>query len=132
VIRGDFGPIIIGDETAVEDNVVIHTASRTTIGNRVIIGHMAMIHDATIEDEVLIGMKAMICEGTIIRKGAFIAEQSLVLKNQIVPSGTSYAGSPAKYIKTASNNHHEIFNLGVQAYIDLTRLYHRTFKRVAL
>ena len=63
VIRGDFGPIIIGNEALIEDNVVIHTATRTEIGNRVIVDHLAMIHDAIIEDSSLVGMKAMICEG---------------------------------------------------------------------
>ena len=128
VIRGDFGPIIIGDETAVEDNVVIHTGARTTIGNRVIIGHMAMIHDAAIEDEVLIGMQAMICEGAIIRQGAFIAEQTLVLKNQKIPANKIYAGSPAEYKKDVSGKHREMFDVGVRAYINLNQRYHQTFK----
>jgi len=128
VIRGDFGAITIGDETVVEDNSVIHTASRTIIGNRVIIGHMAMIHDATIDDEVLIGMQAMICEGAIIRRGAFIAEQTLVLKNQKIPPNKIYAGSPAECKKDVSEQHRDMFDLGVQAYIELTQHYHETFK----
>lgn len=130
VIRGDFGPIIIGDQTAVEDNVVIHTASRTFIGNRVIIGHMAMIHDAIIEDEVLIGMKAMLCEGAIIRKGAIIAEQTLALKNQEIPSNKIYTGFPAKYKKDASEQHREMLNFGIQAYLDLNRCYHQTLRKL--
>jgi len=130
VIRGDFGPIIIGDETAVEDNVVIHTASRTSIGSRVIIGHMAMIHDAIIEDEVLIGMKTMICEGSFIGKGSFIAEQTLVLKNQRIPSGTIYAGSPAALKKNVSEQHRKMFKLGIEAYLDLNHRYHQTLKKI--
>ena len=47
VLRADFGSIRIGNESLVEENVVIHTAKQTILGNRVIIGHMAMIHDAT-------------------------------------------------------------------------------------
>ena len=59
IIRGDFGKIRIGNESLVEECVVIHTTELTEIGNKVIIGHMAMIHDATIHDGAVIGMKAM-------------------------------------------------------------------------
>jgi carbonic anhydrase/acetyltransferase-like protein (isoleucine patch superfamily) len=130
VIRGDFGPIIIGNETLIEDNVVIHTASRTQIGNRVIVGHMAMIHDAQIEDGALIGMKAMISEGTLIGAGAVIAQRSLLKKNQKVPPRNLYAGAPAAFKKEVSDEYLEILAAGIRAYMDLRQLYHHTFKPV--
>lgn len=80
IIRGDFGKIKIGNASLVEECVVIHTAELTEIGNKVIIEHMAMIHDATIHDETLIGMKSMICEYATIGERAIIEEQSLVRK----------------------------------------------------
>jgi carbonic anhydrase/acetyltransferase-like protein (isoleucine patch superfamily) len=85
VIRGDFGKIKIGNESLVEEGVVIHTADRTDIGNKVVIGHLAMIHDATIHDRALIGMKAMICEFATIGESSIIAEQSLVRKQTTIP-----------------------------------------------
>ncbi|ABW67403.1 gamma carbonic anhydrase family protein [Desulfosudis oleivorans] len=130
VIRGDFGPIIIGNESLVEDNAVIHTATRTEIGNRVIIGHMAMIHDAIIRDGSLIGMKSMICEGAEIGEGAIVAEQSLVKKGQKIASGKIYAGNPAEFKKEATDHHRKMLDMGIQAYIELTRLYHSTLKPV--
>jgi len=130
VIRGDFGPIIIGNETLIEDNVVIHTASRTVIGNRVIVGHMAMIHDAQIEDGALIGMKAMISEGAVIGAGAIIAQQSRLKKNQKVPPRNLYAGSPAVFKKEVSDEYLEILDAGIRAYMDLRKLYHHTLKPV--
>lgn len=130
VIRGDFGPIIIGDETAVEDNVVIHTASRTKIGNRVIVGHLAMIHDAIIKDKSLVGMKAMICEGAVIGENSIVAEQTMVFKNQQIPPGKIFAGSPAVFKGKTTKQHLEMLEFGVQAYVDLARLYHQTLKRV--
>ena len=132
VIRGDFGPIVIGDESLIEDNVVIHAATRTKIGSRVIVGHMAMIHDATIEDGALIGMKAMICEKSVIGQGAIVAEQTLVRKNQRILPGKIYAGTPAKIKREVSKHHREILNLGIQAYIDLAQLYRQTLKIVDL
>ncbi|RPJ78947.1 MAG: gamma carbonic anhydrase family protein [Deltaproteobacteria bacterium] len=128
VIRGDFGSIRIGNQSLVEENVVIHTAVRTAIGSRVIIGHMAMIHDAVIHDRVLIGMKSMICEGSVIEEGAMLAEQSLVRKNQKIPSEKIFAGSPAVFMKEVTDRHREMMAFGIQAYLDLIEKYHRSFR----
>lgn len=130
VIRGDFGPIIIGNESLIEENVVIHAATRTGIGNRVIVGHMAMIHDAMIKDGALVGMKSMICEGAEIGESAIIAEQSLVMKNQQIPSCEIYAGSPAKFKKQVTARHLEMHGFGIQAYMELIQRYHQTFKKI--
>lgn len=130
VIRGDFGIISIGDGTLVEENVVIHVASRAEIGNKVIIGHMAMIHDATIKDHSLIGMKSMVCDGAIINEWTILAEQSLVRKNQIIPSGKIYAGSPAREVGNLAERHKNALISGQQAYMDLITQYHRSFKRI--
>jgi carbonic anhydrase/acetyltransferase-like protein (isoleucine patch superfamily) len=130
VIRGDFGPIIIGNESLIEDNVVIHTATRTEIGNRVIIGHMAMIHDAVIKDGVLVGMKSIICEGAVIGERSIIAEQTLVLKNQQILPNKIYVGSPAAIKGDVTKHHHDILAFGVEAYMNLARLYHKSFKRM--
>ena len=129
VIRGDFGPISIGDETLVEDNVVIHTAARTEIGSRVIIGHLAMIHDAIIQDGVLVGMQSMISEGVVIGKGTIVAEQSLVPKKASLRSGKVYAGSPAEVKKEVTQNLKEILDVGIEAYIDLIKTYRSTLKK---
>jgi carbonic anhydrase/acetyltransferase-like protein (isoleucine patch superfamily) len=130
VIRGDFGPIVIGDETLIEENVVVHTATKTEIGSRVIVGHMAMIHDAVVHNGALVGMKAMLCEGSVIGKGAILAEQSLVLKNQRIPEGKIYAGSPAAYVKDVSDRHREMLDVGINAYMELIKRYHQTFKPI--
>ena len=130
VIRGDFGAISIGNGTLVEENVVIHVASRAQIGNKVIIGHSAMIHDAIIKDHSLIGMKSMICDGAIVDEWVILAEQSLVRKNQALSSGKIYAGSPAQEIGNLTERHKNGLNSGLEAYMDLIIQYHDTFKRI--
>lgn len=130
IIRGDFGAIRIGNETMVEECVVIHTWNKMQISNRVIIGHMAMIHDAIIEDDVLIGMKAMICEYSSIGKGSIVAEQSLVKKNTSVAPGKIIAGSPAKVIGDVSKRHKERIASGHKAYIELINSYIQSFKQI--
>ncbi len=130
VIRADFGKIKIGDQSLVEEGVVIHTAERTDIGNQVIIGHLAMIHDAAIHDNTLIGMKAMICEFASIGEGAIIAEQSLVRKQTTIPPGKIAAGSPARIVADVGQHHRERLANGRKAYLQLIRSYHHSFKPI--
>ncbi len=130
VIRGDFGPIVIGSETLIEDNVVIHTALGTDVGSRVIVGHMAMIHDARIEDGALIGMQALVSEGAAIGSGAIIAQHSMVKKNQKVPPRCLYAGAPAVFKKEVSDDYAQIHHAGIEAYMQLRQQYLDTFRAV--
>ena len=130
VIRGDFGKIKIGNESLVEEGVVIHTAEQTEIGNQVIIGHLAMIHDAKIHDNTLIGMKAMICEFATIGESSIIAEQSLVRKQTTIPPGKIVAGSPAKIVGDVGQHHRDRLATGLKAYLQLIRSYHHSFKQI--
>lgn len=130
IIRGDFGKIKIGNESLVEESVVIHTAELTEIGDKVIIGHLAMIHDATIHDEALIGMKSMICEYATIGEKAIIAEQSLVMKNTHIPPGKIVAGSPAKVVGSVDKRHRERLAHGHNAYLELIDAYHHRFRQI--
>lgn len=102
VLRGDVGKITIGDETNVQDGVVIHSTtnkSTVTIGNRVTIGHRAIIHGCMIHDEALIGMGAIVLDNALVETGAIVAAGAVVLENAIVKSGTIWAGIPAKEVK---------------------------------
>jgi carbonic anhydrase/acetyltransferase-like protein (isoleucine patch superfamily) len=129
IIRGDFGKIIIGNQSLVEECVVIHTAEQTKIGNKVIIGHMAMIHDASIQDGALIGMKSVICEFATIGEMSILAEQSLVRKKKSIPPGKIVAGSPARVVGDVGKHHREKFARGHNAYLKLIRSYHHSFKQ---
>ena len=128
IIRGDFGKIKIGNESLVEECVVIHTAELTEIGNKVIIGHMAMIHDAKIHDEALIGMKSMICELVTIGEMSIVAEQSLVRKQTRIPAGKIIAGSPARVVGNVGKKHRERLVRGHNAYLNLISAYHNSFR----
>lgn len=131
VIRADFGPIRIGNESAIEEAVIIHEAERVNIGNRVIVGHMAMLHDVTLEDHVLIGMQSMLCAFSTIKEWAIVAEQSLVLKNSVIPSGKIYGGSPAREVGVVTEKHREKLSWGQDIYADLPRQYGQTFKPIS-
>ncbi len=131
IIRGDFGDIEIGDESAIEEAVVIHEGEKVVIGNRVIVGHMAMLHDVTIRDFSLIGMQSMICSGAVIEPWSIVGEQSMVKKNQRIPTGKIYGGAPAKEIGILSERHKAGLISGQNAYIDMTRRYLTRFKQVS-
>ena len=125
-----FGKIKVGSESLVEEGVVIHTAEGTEIGNQVIIGHLAMVHDATIYDRALIEMKVMICEFATIGEGPIITEQSLVQKQTAIPPGKIAAGSPARVVGDVGQHHRKRLSNGLNAYLQLIRSYHHSFKQI--
>lgn len=107
VVRGDVHYIRIGNKVNIQDGAIIHCTyqkSPTTIGDFVSIGHRAIVHGCTIEDNVLIGMGAIVMDNVVVKKNAIIAAGSVVLENTIVESGTIYAGVPAKKVKDLDEN----------------------------
>lgn len=102
VVRGDVNFIKMGDQVNVQDGAIIHGTYKTagtTIGNNVSIGHRALVHGCTIEDNVLVGMGAIIMDKCIIGKNSIIAAGAVVLENTVVEPGSIYAGVPAKKVK---------------------------------
>ncbi len=105
VIRGDVHYIKMGNKVNVQDGAVIHATyqkSPTTIGNNVSIGHNAIVHGCTINDNVLIGMGSIIMDDCVVESNSIIAAGAVVTKNTIVESGSIYAGVPAKKVKDIS------------------------------
>lgn len=105
VLRGDVNSIRIGNRVNIQDGAVVHTLyqrSTTTIGDNVSVGHNAVIHGATIEDNCLIGMNATVLDHAVIGKGSIVAAGALVLTGTVVEPGSIYAGVPAKKVKSVS------------------------------
>ena len=98
VIRGDDAPVVIGEESNIQENCTIHVNHNRPvyIGNNVTIGHNAVIHGCTIGDRTLIGMGAVILDGVKIGKDCIIGAGSLVTKNTVIPDGSLVMGSPAR------------------------------------
>lgn len=102
VVRGDVNTILMGNKVNVQDGAIIHCTYQkfaTTIGNNVSIGHRAIVHGCTVEDNVLIGMGAIVMDGCVIGANSIIAAGSVVTQGTKVESGSIYAGIPAKKIK---------------------------------
>ena len=105
VIRGDVHYIKLGDKVNVQDGAVIHATYKTAptnIGNNVSIGHNAIVHGCTIQDNVLIGMGSVVMDNCVVESNSIIAAGSVLTKNTRVESGSIYAGIPAKKIKDIS------------------------------
>ena len=102
VVRGDVTHIHIGNNVNIQDGVTIHGTYKKAaveIGNNVSIAHNAVVHGCTIKDNVLIGMGAIIMDHAVIESNSIIAAGALDSKGTVVPSGSVYAGVPAKKIK---------------------------------
>ncbi len=105
VVRGDVNSIKMGNKVNVQDGACIHCTYQkhaTVIGNNVSIGHHAIVHGCTIEDDVLIGMGAIVMDGCVIESNSIIAAGAVVLEGTRVPAGSIFAGVPAKRVKAVS------------------------------
>lgn len=104
VVRGDSERIQIGDRTNVQDQAVIHAdpGFPAKIGNSVTIGHAAIIHGATIEDETLIGIRAVILNGAVVGKGSIVGAGAVVTEGTIIPPGKLAVGVPARVIRSTT------------------------------
>lgn len=122
VLRGDSDTITIGAESNVQDNVSIHIDKDhpVVVGERVSIGHNAVVHGCTIGDESLVGMGSVILSGAVIGKGCLIAGGAVVLEGMVVPDGSLVAGVPAKVRRELSEEELEKIRNNAAIYLDHT------------
>ena len=135
VLRGDTNSIRIGAETNLQDGTVIHVnhspegmerglhGYATTIGARITVGHMALLHACTLADESFVGMRASVIDGAYVEGGAMVAAGALVTPNKRVKRGELWAGSPAKLMRPLSEAEIADFAGSVQHYCELAESY---------
>lgn len=105
VIRGDVHYVRLGHRVNVQDNATLHCTYQKAplnIGNKVSIGHNAIVHGCTIHDNVLIGMGAIVMDGCVVESNSIVAAGAVVLQGTHIESGSIYAGVPAKKVKDIS------------------------------
>jgi len=122
-IRGDYGSIRIGNDTAVEENVVIHARpnEKTIIGNSVTIWHAAIIHNATIHDWAIIGMGAIVSDYAEIGEWAVVAEGAVVKNKTKIPDKAIAVGIPAKVVAEITLEYKKQWTDFKQIYVDLAQ-----------
>lgn len=126
VVRGDVNIVRIGARSNVQDGTVIHVAKEgqgTFIGADVTIGHMALLHACTLEDEAFVGMRATIMDGALVEKGGMVAAGALITPGRRVRSGELWAGTPAKKIRALTPEDELAIRKLAPRYVDLARDY---------
>ncbi|MGP5397376.1 gamma carbonic anhydrase family protein [Arthrobacter rhombi] len=120
-VRGDSAPIRIGDDTNLQDNVVVHadTGFPTTVGTGVSVGHSAVIHGCTIDNGCLVGMSATVMNGAHIGEQSLVAAGALVLEGTVVPPRSLVAGVPAKVRRELSNEEVDSLRTNAEHYLVL-------------
>ena len=102
VIRADNTPIVIGDRTNIQEGAMLHSdpGSPLTVGAGVTVGHHAILHGCTIEDDVLIGMGAIVLNRAVIGAGSLVGAGALVTEDKVFPPGSLIVGSPARAVRS--------------------------------
>jgi carbonic anhydrase/acetyltransferase-like protein (isoleucine patch superfamily) len=120
VLRGDDGPVLIGEDTSIQDGTLIHCTeglSKTVVGSRSTIGHKVVLHGCTIEDECLVGMGAIILDNARVETGSIIAAGTLIPPNKVVPAGMLVMGSPFKVIRPVNEQDRKLIDNGWREYV---------------
>lgn len=123
VIRGDVEPINIGKHSNIQDLCMVHTSHGfpVSIGSGVTIGHRAICHGCTIEDNVLIGMGSIILDGAVIESDVIIGAGSLVPPSKRIPSKSLVMGSPAKVVRALTEEEIESIKQSARGYVELSQ-----------
>ena len=120
VLRGDINRIVVGHHTNIQDNSVLHLADELPclVGNWVTVGHGAIVHACTVEDEVLIGMGAVILDGAVVGGHSLVGAKSLVTQGMKIPPGSLVLGAPAKIVRTLTMEERAGLKWWAQKYVD--------------
>jgi carbonic anhydrase/acetyltransferase-like protein (isoleucine patch superfamily) len=124
-LRGDIEPIRVGAQTNIQEGAIIHTDQGfpATIGDRVTVGHAAVVHGCTIEDDSMIGIGAIVLTAAKVGRGAVVAAGALVPEGMQVPPDTLVMGTPAKPRRTVTSDEKERFRKGVANYAERAGIF---------
>lgn len=130
-LRAEEEPIAIGDDSNVQDSCSLHVdaGSPLTIGARVSIGHNAVVHGCTVEDDVLIGMHATVMNGAVIGSGSLIAAGALVTEGAVIPANSLVAGVPGKVRRETTDDERRAIARNASVYSERIAQYVEAFGR---
>jgi phenylacetic acid degradation protein len=125
ILRGDYGTVIVGEGTAIEEGVIVHArpSDETIFEDHVTVGHGAMIHNARIRKYSVIGMRAVVSDYAEVGEWAIVGEMSLVKNGQQIPAGAMAVGAPARVVGEVNEKHKAIWSYAKEIYRDLARRY---------
>lgn len=130
VVRADMDRIVLGAGSNLQDNVVLHTdyGFPTFIGTGVSVGHGAVVHGCTVEDDCLIGMHATVLNGARVGAGSLVAAGTVVLEGTVIPPRSLVAGVPGKVRRRLTDAEYDRVVANAQIYLDLAAHHRQTIE----
>jgi phenylacetic acid degradation protein len=131
-IRGDYGSIVIGDRTSVEENCVLHARPNDIcrVGNMVTVGHGSILHNCTVKDYAVIGMGAIVSDYAVVGVWSVVGEGCVVKNNQVVEDQKIVVGVPAKTVGEVSDEYKQLWTQYKSIYVELAKNYPKKLKEV--
>jgi carbonic anhydrase/acetyltransferase-like protein (isoleucine patch superfamily) len=125
VLRGDINRIVVGHHTNIQDNAVLHVADdfACLVGNWVTVGHGAIVHACTIEDETLVGMGATVLDGAVIGAQSLIGANALVPQGFRAPPGSLVLGVPARVVRALDATERARLKSWAEKYVTVAACY---------
>jgi len=136
VLRGDINSIKVGDFTSIGDRVVVHVAKEnprgplpTVVGNHVVVEQGAILHACTLEDESFVGSGSIMYDGSRLSKHSILEPGSVLTAGKVVPSRQVWGGSPAKYIRDATEEEIQNIHKAAEFYVGLANKHYVQLKK---
>jgi carbonic anhydrase/acetyltransferase-like protein (isoleucine patch superfamily) len=132
VVRGDNEPVVIGDDTNIQENCVLHTdpGLPLTLGKGVTVGHQVMLHGCTIGDGTLIGIQAVVLNNSVIGKDCLIGAGAVIIENKSFADRSVIFGSPAKAVREVSEDNVTRMRTSAEDYVKRGSQYKKDLKRI--
>ncbi len=126
VIRGDVMPIRIGERSNIQDGSVVHVTRKlaaTSIGDDVLVGHMAMIHGCTLMDQSFVGLGATVMDGCVVEPDGMLGAGALLAPGKIVRTRELWLGRPAKFVRSLTDEEVARNRAGAAGYVTLAEMH---------
>jgi len=125
VIRGDLAPVEIGENTSIQESVIVHvdTDVPTRIGNNVTVGHGAVIHGATIGDHCIIAIQSAVLNHAVVGENSIIGAGAIVMEGKQIPPNSVVYGIPGKVVKQVTDDMKKAIVENARVYVELARAY---------
>jgi carbonic anhydrase/acetyltransferase-like protein (isoleucine patch superfamily) len=130
VIRGDYGRIVVGDRTSIQDGSVLHATSMypTIVGTECVVGHLVHLECCTVHDRALVGTGSIVLHRAVVESGALVGAGAVVPNDMVVPARAMALGIPAK-LRADSVDPEEISRI-VELYVENAQRYRRDLRRI--
>lgn len=129
VVRAELDRISIGNETNIQDNAVLHCDEGIpcVLGDRVTVGHLAVVHGSTVGQRALIGIGAKALNGSVIGEGAWLGAGAVLPEGKEIPPWTLALGTPAKVVRDLTEDEIRRADEGVDHYLETAKVYREIF-----